>query len=571
MKSVLAAARGDSPCDLLIRGGRIANVLSMEYEASDIAIKDGIIAGVGTGYEGREVVDASGAVLMPGMIDGHIHIESTMLAPAAFAAAVVPLGTTTVMSDPHEIANTCGLPGIEFMKRESMRTPLDVFLGAPSCVPASGFETPREEIDAYRIMDCYDRGLCAHLAEMMNFPGVISGDESVWAKITGARGMVRTGHAPGVRGKDLCAYLISGCDSDHEIDFAEEALEKLRRGMWIMMREGTAEHSLTNLLPIILEDEARFARCMVVSDDITAGNILSEGHMDHKVRTMIGAGIRPLIAAAMVTANPAAYFRLWDRGAIAPGRIADIVMVPSLEECRAIKVWKRGILAAEDGSALFGTFAPMATDLPATGTIDPPPDKSSFLVPVQPGRDIRVIVALEGRVVTEQMTAEPLVQDGFVVSDCERDILKVVVTEKNRGSARTAVGFVRGFGLKRGALASSVAHDAHNYIAVGTDDESIWTAMKYLAENRGGMVVSDGDRIVSSLSLPIGGLMSNMNPTALSDAIQRMSRAAADLGAVMPQPFMNMSFLSLSVIPELKLTDQGYVNAAEGRLLELFV
>jgi adenine deaminase len=571
MNILLAAARGDSPCDLLIWGGRIANVLSMEYETSDIAIKDGIIVGVGTGYEGREVVDASGMVLMPGMIDGHIHIESTMLAPAAFAAAVVPLGTTTVMPDPHEIANTCGLPGIEFMKRESMRAPLDVFFGAPSCVPASRFETPREEIDSLRIMDCYDRGWCTHLGEMMNFPGVISGDESVWAKIIGARGMVKTGHLPGVRGNDLCAYLISGCDSDHESNFVEEALEKLRRGMWVMMREGTSERNLTDLLPIILEDEARFARCMVVSDDLTAGNILSSGHMDHKVRMMIDAGVRPLIAAALVTINPANYFRLWDRGAIAPGRIADIVMVSSLEECRAIKVWKRGVLAAENGGALFRTFAPMASDLPVTGTIDSPPDKSAFLVPAQQGRDIRVIGVLEGSLLTKRMTVSPLVRDGFVVSDCERDILKVVVTEKNRGSARTAIGFVHGFGLKRGALASSVAHDAHNYIAIGTDDESIWTAMKYLVENCGGLAASDGDRVIASLPLPIGGLMSDMNPEALSDAIQRMSRAAADLGSVMSQPFMNISFLSLSVIPELKLTDQGYVDPAEGNLLDLFV
>jgi adenine deaminase len=571
MKNLLSAARGDKPCDLVIKGGRVANVLSLEYETADIAVKDGLIVGVGAGYEGGETIDAAGCVLMPGMIDGHLHIESTMLPPAAFASAVVPLGTTTVMPDPHEIANACGVEGIEFMRRESLRAPLDAFYAAPSCVPASEFETPYREIGAMRLLECCDRGLCTHLGEMMNFPGVISGDGEVWAKITGSRGMVRTAHAPNVTGRDLCAYLLSGCDGDHESNSAGEALEKLRRGMWVMMREGATEHNLEDLLPLILEDESRFARCMAVSDDLTASVILSSGHMDRKVRLMIERGVRPLIAAAMVTINPADYFRLHDRGAIAPGRIADIVMVTSLEECRAVKVWKRGNLVASNGNALFEAPPPSVPDLPPTRRLDVVPGEMSFKVPSEPG-NIRVIEAISGSVLTRSLSLASTTRDGFVVSDTERDILKLAVTEKNRGTGRTAVGFVKGFGLKRGAIGSSVAHDAHNYVVMGADDKSIATAIKFLAENNGGLVASLGGEVISSVPLPIGGLMSIMSPRELSDALSRITQAAErDLGASISQPFMAMSFLSLSVIPELKLTDQGYVNISEGGVKGIFV
>ncbi|MDR0647931.1 MAG: adenine deaminase [Synergistaceae bacterium] len=568
MRELLDAAMGHATCDLLIKGGTVANVLSLEYEEADIAVKDGIIVGVGRGYSGAEEVDASGKVLIPGMIDGHLHIESSMLRPSAFASAVLPLGTTTIFPDPHEIANTCGLEGIEFMWRDSQRTPLDVFFGAPSCVPASMYETPYKDIGALGVAECYSRHWCSHLGEMMNYPGVLSGDWLIWSKILASRDRVKTAHLPGVTGKELCAYLLSRCDGDHESSFAEEALEKLRRGVWVMLREGASEHNIAETAKIILEDEARYARCMAVSDDLTASAIMADGHMDHKVRLLVANGIRPIIALALVTINPADYFRMWDRGAVAPGRIADIVMVDSVGECRALCVWKRGRLVARSGRALFAT-APAHHSLPQAPPLEITPSEGIFKVPAR-DCDIRVIEALPGLVITRELVMPPKVLDGYLESDTERDVIKMAVVEKNRGSGRASVGFVKGFGLTRGALASSVAHDAHNYVVIGADDSSMLTALRCLASNDGGLVVARGDSVIASLPLPIGGLMSELDAPSLCAAYGRLSKAAEALGTAMPQPFMAMSFLSLSVIPELKLTDQGYVSPEAGRL-SLFV
>lgn len=572
MKELLAAARGDIPCDLLIQNGRVANVLSLEYEDADVAIHKETIVGVGNrrSYEGKETVDASGCILMPGMIDGHLHIESTMLSPTAFAEAVLPLGTTTIMPDPHEIANTCGLPGIAFMWKESQRTPLDMFFGAPSCVPASPFETPREEIDAAEVAAACERGWCSHLGEMMNYPGVVNGDPDVWAKIAAARHLVKTAHLPNVSERSLCAYLLSGCNGDHESNFADEAREKLRRGVWVMLREGATERNLKEIARILLEDEARHARCMAVSDDLTAGYILENGHMDHKVRLMIECGIRPLIAAALVTINPAQYFRLWDRGAIAPGMIADVVMVESLETCRALRVWKKGRLVAENGRALYRAGAPAPADLPNPGRLSAPVDENSFKVNAQGGRPIRAIGVLPGSVLSRHLVLPPTERDGLLVADAERDIAKIVVVEKNQGTGRVAVGFVKGFGLTRGAFASSVAHDAHNFAAIGMDDASLAAALDFLDRNGGGLVVADGREIISSFVLPIGGLMSDKEPAAVAESIAKTERALEGLGVSIRHPFMAASFLSLSVIPELKLTDRGYVDLGKGGAQEIF-
>lgn len=570
MRELLKASRGEERCDLVIKGGRIANVLSLEIEEADVAIKDGIIVGVGHGYEGHETYDARGAYLIPGMIDGHIHIESSMLCPGEFARAVMPLGTTTVLSDPHEIANSCGVSGIEFITREAYATPLDLYFGAPSCVPASQYETPREEMDALVMMQCFYRDLCTHLGEMMNYPGVVAGDPKVWDKIESAYEMVRTGHAPGLLGKDLCAYMLSSCDCDHECKTLEEAKEKLRRGMWIMMREGSAEHNLQGLIRIVLEDEARFARCMAVSDDISAQHLMSKGHMDHKIRIMVSEGVRPIVALAMVTINPADYFRMYDRGAIAPGRIADIAVVESLEKLECSRVWKRGVLVAEDGKAVFEPAEPTWQTLPKIGAAELDVSPERLKVEAVPGKKARAIVSEQRQLVTDEMLFDPKIEGGCVVPDVDRDILKIVVVDKNSSSGRVGVGFVSGIGIKRGAVASSYSHDAHNIVAIGADDASISLALRAVIDMHGGAVCVDGAGTTASIPLQVGGLMSVRDAQTVCQMVRDFNDAFAALGSKRTSPLHDISFLTLSVIPNLKITDHGYVDLVHGGLKSIF-
>jgi adenine deaminase len=351
MRTLLPVARGEAPADLVIRNARVANVLSLEYEEADVAVAGGFVVGLGR-YEGREVVDAEGQVLIPGMIDGHVHIESSLTTPARFAEVVVPRGTAAVMADPHEIANVWGAPGVRALRDASEGLPLDVFLGAPSCVPASPLETCREPLEASDLEGLFRDGTCSHLGEMMNFTGLIGGDEGVWARVAASGSRPRTAHLPGLRGRELCAYALSGCDGDHETTGLEEAREKLRRGVWIMMREGAASPDLEALAPLVRENPARSSRCLAVSDDVSPTHLRERGHMDHKVRRLCALGVEPLAALRMVTLTPAEYFRLPRRGAVAPGRIADLVLVDSLQTCRVDRVWKGGRLVARGGRLL---------------------------------------------------------------------------------------------------------------------------------------------------------------------------------------------------------------------------
>jgi adenine deaminase len=565
----LAVARGDRPADLVLRGARVANVFTLEYEEADVAIYRDRIAGVGKGYEGLAEEDLSGLTLTPGFIDGHCHIESTMLTPAAFAELAVLRGTTSAAPDPHEIANTCGMAGVEYMQREGLGCPADLFYTAPSCVPASAFETPFEELDASAVAEMFARGWCDSLGEVMNYPGVTGGDPEVWAKLHASEGRVKSGHAPGLTGRELCAYLLSGCDSDHESFTLEEGLDKLRRGMMLMIREGATEHNLAELAPLVRENEARSSSCMLVSDDLTARYLRDKGHMDEKIRLAIKEGISPLVALRMVTLTPADYFGWKDRGAIAPGRIADLVAVNSLEECRVQKVWKRGRLAVSEGRLVDGPVprvSPPSVSAPRVAA----PGAEAFRLPAPSGARIRVVGLRPGQVVTDHLVMDATIRDGAAVADPSRDLCYLAVLEKNRGTGRLAVGFVRGLGLKEGALGSSVAHDAHNFVAAGADIPSVITVFKHLADRGGGVVAARGDDTLASLDLPVGGLMSPLGADHVIEGLERTEAAARELGCPLDHPFMTMSFLSLSVIPELKLTDQGYVDLGRGGLLSLF-
>ena len=567
-RKCLPFARGDVPADLVIRNARVANVFSLEYEETDVAVAQGIIVGIGSGYEGRECFDAKGKVLIPGMIDGHVHVESAMLTPSRFAEAVVPRGTSAVMADPHEIANVWGKDGILAMWKNSQGLPMDFFWGASSCVPASSFETCREPIDAAIMTELFEKEICRHLGEMMNYPAVICGAGEIWDKIAAAGRLPLTAHSPGVSGRDLCAYLLSGCSADHESVSYGEALEKLRRGGWVMMRAGAAANDLPALAPLVSENPARSSRCMTVSDDLTPTALLRDGHMDAKMRAMCALGIDPLIALRMVTLAPAEYFMLPRRGGIAPGWTADLALVDSLESCRVERVWKTGKLVAVGGTLCEGlgasSFAGSARKMPEVNA-------ESIKVQAAPGRKIRVIGCRSGSLLTESLQLEARVEEGLVVADPARDIAKLAVLGRNQDECKVAVGFVKGLGLKNGALGASVAHDAHPFIVAGADDQSILQALNWLRENGGGAVACAGGRILATLHLPIGGLMSDAKLEEVAGALAGVDEAVAEQGISGVHPCMALSFLSLSVIPALKLTDQGYVDLGKGGRQELFV
>ena len=564
-------ARGDSPAELVIRNARIANIFTNEYELADIAIYSGKIAGIGK-YDGEVVYDAEGRVLIPGMIDGHVHIEDTMMTPGAFAEIAALHGTSAVMADPHEISNALGMSGLQYMFRASQGLPVDVFYGAPSCVPASEYESSYEELDMSAIQEMFRKNYTQHLGEMMNFPAVISGDADVWGKILAAGDVPLTGHAPNVTGHALNAYLSSGINSDHECNDLDEAREKLKRGMWIMIREGASFPNLRILLPLIRENVLNASRCMIVSDDITARYLLEQGHMDIKMRIMLEEGINPFVALRMVTLSPAEYFRLHDRGIIAPSKLADFAILDSdvIDEKFTVKdVFKNGRQIVRDNEV----FTPYEQEhiAPVIKTrVTKIPSVNDIRVKAQ-GSIINVIGVTAGTVLTRTLELEAKIEDGYAVCDSERDIAKIVVLERHRDTGRFSVGFVNGLGIKHGAVASSVAHDAHNFVAAGSDDESIITALHELADIGGGLVVSDGKKITARFALPIGGLMSYLKPEEVSRELSFMEDAAVRTGILIPHPFMVLSFLCLSVIPELRITDKGYVDITHGGKQNIFV
>lgn len=545
MNKIAAVARGDIPADLVIHDASIANVYTGEYERADVAVCSGVIAGIGE-YSGRENFDAEGRVLIPGMIDGHAHIESTMMTPPEFARLTSSRGTSTVMADPHEISNALGMAGLQYMFAASQGLPIDIFYGAPSCVPASQFETPYEELDMNAIASMFRKKYVQHLGEMMNYPAVIAGDPEVWGKIFAAGDVPLTGHAPGVSGKSLNAYIASGVNSDHECTTLDEAREKLSRGMWIMIREGASFPDLKTILPLVKENPLFASRCMVVSDDLTARYILERGHMDEKMRIMLSEGVNPFAALRMVTLTPAEYFRLHDRGGIAPGLIADFSLLEgtSIDEGFRVKeVWKNGRRVIDTGTASH--TAPLSRI-----HVKNIPSLEQLNITTE-GRVINVIGVTEGSVLTKTMRLE---------IRAAQDIAKIVVLERHHDTGRFSVGFVHGLGIKKGAIGSSVAHDAHNFVVAGADDVSIVTALKGLAELGGGLVVSEGRNLRAEFALSVGGLMSTLKGEEIAGELARMEHEAESLGVKIAHPFMVLSFLCLSVIPELRITDQGYID-----------
>jgi adenine deaminase len=547
-------ARGDEPADLVVRDGRVLSVFTREWLEADVAVADGAIAGIGD-YEGRETIDAAGRYVVPGFVDAHLHIESSKLLVDEFARLVLPLGTTAVVADPHEIANVLGTDGVHWLLDACQGLPLDVYFMASSCVPASSFESPRRPLLAGDLEGLLRRTRVIGLAEMMNFPGVISGDPWELAKLRLDGASHVDGHAPGVLGKALNAYAAAGIRSDHEAYTIEEGRQRLRAGMWLLIREASGARNLRDLIPLVQEfGPHRMAFC---TDDREPEHIADEGHVNSMVRQAVALGTAPEDALVMATLNPATWHGLHEHGAIAPGYAADLVLLPDLERFEPELVLKRGRRLGEIERPEVPEWVKHTVRIRHVGAGD-------FALGELNG-PVRVIGVVPGQIVTESLVEDP------PAPDPERDIAKIAVVERHLGTGRIGLGLVRGFGLRRGALASTIAHDAHNIVVVGVDDDDMARAVARLAELGGGEVVVEDRGVRAELPLPIAGLLSDAPLATVLEQSRSCVAAARRLGCELAAPFQLMSFLALSVIPSLKITDRGLVDVDRFELVPLRV
>ena len=563
-------ARGAIPADLVLLNAQLVNVCSGECYQADVAIADGRVVGVsapGDGYRGLEERDLQGRWLTPGLIDGHMHIESTMLVLAEFAKIVTPRGVTCVILDPHEFANVMGVAGIRYILESGRGLSLSAYVMISSCVPASSFESPYRVLAADDLIPLLEEKQVLGLAEMMNMPGILQGDEQLLAKIvaTQQHGLVVDGHAPGLNGRDLCAYAVAGVMSDHECSTVEEARQRIRQGMWLMIREGSAARNLDTLLPLV--KELHPPRVFFVTDDRDPQDLTTRGHIDSMVRRAIELGLDPIEAIRLASYNTAQYFRLYDHGAVAPNFVADLVVLDDLHTFKVESVYKEGKLVAQGGRLLVDvptvTFTGV-TDTVHIGNID----ESDLRIPGKSGL-IEVIGIEPGQITTKHLQEEASIRDGEIVADPERDLLKLVVIERHHASGKVGLGIVKGFGLRKGALASSVAHDAHNLVIVGVSSSDILLAARVLEEMGGGFAcVVDGE-VRAKVPLPYGGLVSPLPANELVQQLHALDKASAELGCKLEHPCMTLSFLSLSVIPSLKLTDQGLIDVEAFKLVPL--
>jgi adenine deaminase len=566
LKNRIRAARGEIEPDLILKGGRVINVFTQEVFETDVAIYDGVVVGTGS-YGGGKYLDARGQYICPGFIDGHFHIESTMLSATELAKAVLPHGTTTIVADPHEIANVMGRRGIHYIIESSQGLPVDFYIMLPSCVPATHLETSGAVLSVEDLVSMKGENRVLGLAEMMNYPGVITGSEAVFGKIVSFTDMIKDGHAPLLSGKDLNAYLAAGILSDHECTQLSEAREKIRLGTHIMIREGTLAKNLKTLLPIV--SAATVGRCSLVTDDLHPHDLLHKGHLNHLIDLATGEGIDPILSIVMVSLSTARFFGFRDLGAVAPGYRADILILSSLSPVAVKTVIKNGHIVFDGGRlttefnkpSLMNYLSPM--NIRAYGP-------NSFVIPKK-GEFIRAIGLIPDQIITKGSIRKAPTEGDVVVSDTEQDLLKIAVVERHHGTGNIGLGMVHGFGLREGALASSVAHDSHNIISVGCNDQDIFGAVRAVEEVGGGLVAVKNGEVLSRLPLPIAGLMSDEPLGKVAHGWEKLTEAARNLGCPLKEPFMALSFLALPVIPELKITDRGLVDVKEFRHVPLFV
>jgi adenine deaminase len=563
-------ARGLEPADLVLKNCRLVDVFCGEIESCDVAICGERIAGIGS-YNGLREIDCDGSYVSPGFMEGHIHIESSMLCPEQFAAVVVAHGTTTVVCDPHEIANVAGIAGIKYFNAESQNLPCRIYMMAPSCVPATHLEHSGAVLNFADVETILELPRVLGLAEMMNFPGVLSQDEEVLRKLEIAHSMdvPVDGHAPGLNGKDLQAYIGSGIMSDHECTTAEEAREKLRSGMYVFIREGSTARNLETLLPAVTGKNSH--RCLLVTDDCHPQELLTEGHLDRILRKAVRLGLDPITAIQMVTINVANYFGFRGCGAVAPGYLADLVLFDDLEDIQPKMVFSGGREMTAGSCTKVVDKTRVASTYPEVfDSIHVNVEEISFEIPAE-GKIARVIKIIKDQLVTDSLQWKVKVVDGLAVADLQHDIVKLAVIERHHATGNMGKGFVHGFGLKKGALASTVGHDSHNIMVLGVDDRDMALAVETLVKQGGGLsVVADGE-IKAALTLDVAGLMSTVGAQEVADNFSDLLFAATELGVKVKDPFMFMSFLALPVIPHLKMTDIGLVDVGQFRHIGLWI
>ena len=568
-KDLIDAGRGAVPCDLNLANCTLVDLLRGEIRKDvTVSVRKGVVAGVDDGLRAQRVIDLKGLYLAPGLVDSHVHIESSLLSPPEYARVVAPLGTTAVVADPHEIANVLGYEGMRYMLASSEGLPIDVYLMVPSCVPATDFDTAGAALYASDMHPFIREPRVLGLGEVMNYPGVLYKDQKLLDKIALFRdvAMPIDGHAPGLSGGALSAYIAAGIGSDHECTTVAEAFEKLSKGMYVMLREGSTARDLKNLIPAISPRTA--SRFLICSDDRHANDLVDEGHMDFALRLLLAGGVDPIDAFRIACLNPARWFGLPTSGAVAPGYKADFVVFDSFDDFRARMVFKDGVLIAEDGRLLVD---PPGARPPARDSVNIKwLTEDDFRIPMD-GHNMRVIEARPGSIITGERIMKPTVEDGLCMADIGRDLLKIFVIERHTGSGNIGKGFIAGFGLKRGAIGLTISHDSHNMIVAGVDDRSIFRAAKHLNKMKGGMVFVVDDEVILDLSLPIAGLMSDRGAASVVEQLRAFEEVFAREGLSNHTPLMTLSFMALPVIPKLKITDKGLVDVERFAPVGLFV